>query len=736
MITYRVRNFAHTQIQKYTHFHSFFAIALIGYTVLLMVGLLSWNIPLGSQVQLEVGQVAPQDIVAPVKITYKSEWLTAQARDRAAQAVPDQYDSAEGRIRRQQISRAREVLEFITIVRKDPYATPELQTDYLLAIGDLGLSPEATLAILSMSSFEWNKALEEVPLALDRAMRGEIRENTIALARRSVPTLINPNLNESVTDVTAELVRRLIRANSIFNETRTGELRELARSEVMAVDAILEVDEVILRAGDIVASEDVEALTQVGLIQAEWDWWQFIRAAFFAIIVVSTASLVIYRLPENTLGQSLYMLTTSSNGSTTNATSPKPVKRFQRQHTKNLQSIALLVVCSSIWMIAAKFMILPHEWLPYLYPLAALSILVTVLVDFQVAIVVTIAFTLFIHQLDSSNPALISYMSVGPLLGIVILGRADRLSAFVWAGAAISLSNLLVYLTFEMPFAQTPMQTMLQNSLLVMLQGPLSASIALIGYLAFGNLFDVTTSLRLTELSRPTHPLLRQLMLKSSGTYHHSIIVANLAERAAEAIGADAFLVRVAAYYHDIGKTVRPYFFAENISPGESPHEKLDPLTSSQIIISHVTDGINLAKKYGLPARIQDFIREHHGSSVTKAFYYQALKRAEEEGKEGTVNEDDFRYAGPSPQSKETAIMLLADTCEAAVRAIRPTTREDLEKLIDKLVDERVDDGELNECDLTLRELEIIKDVFQQVLQGVHHPRVNYPEPVKRTETS
>jgi hypothetical protein len=228
------------------------------------------------------------------------------------------------------------------------------------------------------------------------------------------------------------------------------------------------------------------------------------------------------------------------------------------------------------------------------------------------------------------------------------------------------------------------------------------------------------------ELSRPTHPLLRQLLLNAPGTYHHTILVSNLAERGAEAIGADAFLTRVGAYYHDIGKTARPYFFSENIADGVSPHENLDPQTSAQIIISHVADGVDLARKYGLPAPIQDFIREHHGTQLVKYFYYQAQQLTD--GTEEVV-EAEFRYPGPDPKSKETAILMLADVCEAAVRAERPGSRQELDALLDKLITERVLDGSLEQSDLTLGELSKIKQVFSQVLQGVHHPRIRYPRP-------
>jgi putative nucleotidyltransferase with HDIG domain len=395
----------------------------------------------------------------------------------------------------------------------------------------------------------------------------------------------------------------------------------------------------------------------------------------------------------------------------------------------DLQEQSIIVVLMLVWLLGAKFMIVPHDWLPYLYPLAAFGMLVTVLMDLRVGVVLTLVMMLFIHYLGGGNLVLVSYLGIGTLIGAVILGRAERLTAFLWAGLAIALSNLIVMAAYHAPYDTFAPPAVVQLQLLAMLNGGLAASVALIGYFVIGNLFGITTSLQLTELSRPTHPLLRQLLLKSPGTYHHTIVVSNMAERAAAAIGADAFLTRVGAYYHDIGKTVRPYFFTENIADGVSPHDKLDPYTSAQVIISHVTDGLDLADKYRLPPRIRDFIREHHGSSLVKFFFMKAQREAPDGER---VDETAFRYPGPNPRSKETAILMLADTCEAAVRSIRPPNRDALRDLINKLIDERVASGELNECDLTFSELQTIKEVFLRVLEGVNHPRISYPDSIQR----
>jgi putative nucleotidyltransferase with HDIG domain len=667
---------------------------------ILMVGIFSWQVPFSGQLQLSEGQVAPYDIVAPRQITYESQILTERARERAAQNVQDQYDTPDGRVRRQQVDRAQEVMEFMTIVRADEYAAEALKTDYLLSIPDVPLTPDLADQTLALSADEWKRAVDEVPATLDRMMREEIRESNLGAYQRRVSAQLASDLSEPAATVVGELVRSLLRPNSLLNQARTDELRERARNDVPVQSVALERNEIIVRAGDVATSENVEALTQIGLLQDQWNWWTTARGLAVTLALIGVIGGILYQLRPDTL--------------------------------TNVQEYSMLVMLVVVWLMAAKFMIVPHDWLPYLYPLAALGMLVAVMIDLRVAVAIILGFSLVAHYLAPTNTLLAVYLCLGSLAGAIVLGRAERLTAFLWSGVAVAVVNWLCVAAFRLPFDDFTTARLIQLHVVIFINGGLSASVAMIGYLVLGNIFGITTSLQLTELSRPTHPLLRQLLLKASGTYHHTIVVSNLAERAAAAIGADAFLARVGAYYHDIGKTVRPYFFAENIVDSASPHDKLDPLTSAQIIISHVSDGIDLANKYHLPMRIQDFIREHHGTTLVKYFYVQAEREA---GENEEVNPADFSYLGPSPRSKETAILFLADLCEAAVRAVRPATREELETLVNRLIDERVAEGQLSDSNLTFRELQMIKEVFLQVLQGVHHPRIQYPESVKKSQS-
>lgn len=667
--------------------------ALILLSWVVLVAALLIQFPVGGQVQLRAGEVAQQDILAPRRITYESEVRTRQAQDRAAQAVPDYYDPPQSRVRRTQVTEARDVLEFISIVRLDNLAPPGLKLSYLQSINDITISQPMAEKILALSAEEWQLILAEVPLVLEQIMQEEIRETSLPAMRRKVPVLISPDLGDDPGLVTTELVRALIRPNSFLNPERTEELRQQAREAIPPQINVLEQGEIVLRSGDIVSNEDVEALEQMGLRQSQIDLWSAVQTALVATVILALVGGTIYRLRVHTL--------------------------FSRQET------ALLVLLSLVGLIAAKLMITPHNWLPYLFPLAALGMLAALLLDTQVAMILVFSFTLVIAQLSQGDVSLIFYAGGGGLLGALVLGKAERLTIFLWAGLAVIVSNLATTAAFW-PYSPEATNTSLvvQSVTIALLNGALATSLGLIGYFVLGNLFGITTNLQLMELSRPTHPLLRQLLLKAPGTYHHTILVSNLAERAAEAIGADAFLTRVGAYYHDIGKTVRPYFFVENFVDGDStPHAGLDPRTSAQIIISHVKDGLDLARKYRLPRPLQDFISQHHGAQLMSYFYQKAQA---EEGAEN-VDEADFRYPGPDPTTKEAAIMHLADVCEAAVRAERPASREDLQALVNRLITDRVLQGALDSSPLTFRELQIVKAVFLQVLQGIHHPRIQYP---------
>jgi putative nucleotidyltransferase with HDIG domain len=270
-------------------------------------------------------------------------------------------------------------------------------------------------------------------------------------------------------------------------------------------------------------------------------------------------------------------------------------------------------------------------------------------------------------------------------------------------------------------------------SLSFALAGGLLTAVLVIGLLPFFEVaFGILSPLKLVELANPNHPLLRKLLTETPGTYHHSVMVGNLSEAAAEAIGANGLLCRVGSYYHDIGKTKRPSYFIENQTNIENPHDRIDPNLSKSIITAHTRDGVEMLKEYKIPKAIRDIAEQHHGTSLLHYFYHKAKQQAEGSDKE--VNEEDFRYPGPKAQFKEAAIVGIADSVEAAVRSLRNPTMEQIDSMVQKIIKSRLDDGQFNECDLTLKELDTIAKTLNETLLGIFHSRIEYPGDLTQKE--
>ena len=324
----------------------------------------------------------------------------------------------------------------------------------------------------------------------------------------------------------------------------------------------------------------------------------------------------------------------------------------------------------------------------------------------------------------SVNIEIAIYILFSGTAGILLLTNRNRKSNILQAGFFISIINILIiFFLLFLGNGQFTKMEYLYYTIFAFVSGLLSA-ILTIGLLPFFEAgFGVLSTLKLIELSSPNHPLLKKILTEAPGTYHHSVMVANLAEAACEAIGANGLLARVGCYYHDIGKTRRPQFFIENQMNIENPHNHISPETSKDIIIAHATDGAQMLKKHKLPKEIVDIAEQHHGTTLLKYFYYKAKEENDH------IDEMDYRYPGPKPQTKEAAIISIADSVEAAVRSMTHPTPEQIKNLIDSIVQDRLKDGQLNECDITLKEIEVIKKTFSETLNGIFHSRIEYPNP-------
>ncbi|MCH8065189.1 MAG: HDIG domain-containing protein [Chloroflexi bacterium] len=402
--------------------------------------------------------------------------------------------------------------------------------------------------------------------------------------------------------------------------------------------------------------------------------------------------------------------------------------------------VALLVV---IWVAAAKFFLastLPDGerlYLSYMLPVAALPMLIATLLDGGLAVAAAALLALLtafvgFYQPDAREALagqpldalqMVTAFLLGGLVGIFAVHHAERMSRYLSAGGAVTFVSFSVLFSFWLLSGDREAVDPVLMIVATGLGGILSAVIVVGATVILGLMFGITTRMQLMELAQLNHPLLRRLQEQASGTFHHSVIVGNLAERAADRVGADSLLVRVGCYFHDIGKVAKPAYYIENQRQGENPHDKLSPASSAKMVADHVHTGLELARRHRVPAQVRAFIPEHHGTRLVTYFYRKAASD------DATTDPEKFRYPGPKPQSRETAIVMLADSVEAVVRSSRDRSAERIDSLVGAVIAERVAEGQLDECDLTLRNLKTIVESFKTTLRGVYHPRIEYPAP-------
>ncbi len=660
--------------------------------LLLVVSLtliLTFDILPAPQLDLQVGDTAPEDVFAPRGITYVSQVLTEKAKQEAIASVRDIYNPPDMRVARSQVSKARLVVDFIETVRGDTLAGRERQKDYINAVPELELDDQTLNTLLNLSTIQWETVRQETLNVVDEAMREQIREDRIEEAQAAIPLLVPLGLAENEAAVVTALAQQLIVPNSTFNPQLTEQYRQQAADTVESVQQSFDPNSVIVRQEEVIDEADIEAMQQFGLMQSETDWKDSITYFIAVVLIVTLLGLYIERFNPDFLASGRHMLL-----------------------------ISLLLV---IFSLGAKLLVPGRALLPFLFPSAGLAMLITVLFDANLAIAITVCLAALVGFVAGSSLELTVYAAVAGILSALVLRKSPRLSSFFRVGILVGVVNTCVILIYRLN--DSDLLGILQLTGVSFANGLFSAGITLTGFFVIGNLFNVLTSLQLQELARLDHPLLQELLSQAPGTYHHSLMVANLAEQAARRISADADLVRVGSFYHDVGKIARPYFFTEN-QDGANAHSRLDPRTSAQTIASHVQDGLDLARRFKIPDRIRAFIPEHQGTRTIRFFFHQALKTAEDAN---LVKEEDFKYPGPKPQSKETAIVLLANSCEAASTAMQSRTEEEIEKLVDQIVNEIALEGELDELGLTLGDLQAIKDSFADSLQGRFHARPRYP---------
>ena len=555
--------------------------------------LIPFSTPL-SEVPLKVGDVASQDILAPYAHTYQSQILTEQKRIEAGNRVAPVYDPVDTSVGRRQLDHLRATLAYISSARADRYASLEQKLADLAALEDIRLSQETATNILALSEARWQTVQQETTVVLEQIMRATIRSDQLEEARRSVPALVSLTLPDVQAQIVSELASAFVVFNSPYNDAATETARQQARDGVPPVEVSFQPGESIVSHGRVITSIEVEALQEYGLIGSSSRWEDLGGAAILALLVVSFLVLYISR------NVSLY---------------------------RDLRKLTVIAILFLVFLYSARLTIPGHTILPYLYPLMAYSLLVAVLFGAESALITVLPLAILVSNGMPNSLDLTLFYVLSSFFGVLTLRRAQRIMSFLWAGLAIAVSGAAVVIAYRLPLPTSDWVGLATLAGAAVINGLASASISVLLQLFLAQLLGMTTALQLIELSRPDHSLLQYILRNAPGTYQHSLQVANLAEQAAERIGADTLLTRVGALYHDAGKACNPEFFIENQMVGNlNPHHDLDPTISAAAIIRHVTDGVDIARRHRLPKRIQAFITEHHGTLITQYQYARALE--------------------------------------------------------------------------------------------------------------
>ena len=649
---------------------------------------------------LQVGEVSPADFQAPETRSFISDVKTEDERVKAENAVPFVYGAPDPSIARRQIERLRSALLYITLIRADTNSSLEQKTNDIAALNGITLQTATVDQILALPGPRWDAIQQESLSVLEQIMRRSIRDQDMESVVRAIPSLVSLSLDEEQARIVSELVAGFVTPNSMYSPGLTEAAKKSAREAVTPLTQEYKAGEIIVLRGQIVTKAQLEALKEFKLIKEASPWQDYAGAG--ALVVMLTGLVWLY------------------------------FSRRRLLFLYNARSLVVVGVLFILFIVGARLTIPERTIMPYAFPLAALGLLIATLFGVESGIVFSIIISLIVPYHLPNALDLIPYYLVSSLTGVLVLGSARRVWTFFRAGMAAAGAGMAMLVAFRIPFTTWDTIALLQLATAAMFSGLAASSIALLLQYFLAQTLGLTTALQLIEISRPDFPLLQFFLRNAPGTYQHSLQVANLAEQAAELIGADGLLTRVGALFHDVGKSMNPTFFIENQPQGEmNTHEDLDPAESAAAIIAHVPDGVALARKYRLPRRIDDFILEHHGTMLTRYQYNQAVERAG--GDKSGVDHSQFHYPGPRPRSRETALLMLADGSEARARAERPQDEEAIRKIVLSTIDNAQKQGQLDNTQLTLRDLSIITDAFVTILRGTHHPRISYPKETPAT---
>ena len=657
---------------------------------------------------LRVGSISHVTVDATKDIV--DEVTTEEKRNAAAETVEPTYHFQQGVKEEVLASLAAAFQELRTIQQYGLTLRPEddlrgltgrpfseEEIDYALSLVDtLELNRTQLTTLLRVDTNAFEDMVSTVTVAVENSLNTTIREGQVSQSIMTIQQIVGYKLDVSLTqNIIPTVLRTCIKPNMIIDEEATEEARQKAREAVEPV--IYLQGQNIIREGDRITNSQVEMLRNLGLLNDNhYDYSVYGGALILTVLAMVSLLMMLRLLMKDVLSD---------------------VRKLS-------VILIILVLCFGFASLAT---LLPSL---YIIPIALGMIMGTVLIGYRAGLVMTVPLALLYAGITSVSSSTTFYdvvlimantLSGGVATVWFLKGRPQRVRVLVSGVIAAVFSLIMIVGVKLLTSAET--LDMIHTGIWALAGSLLSGVLAIALQPVFEGVFHLATPSRLLEITNPNQPIMKRLMLEAPGTYHHSIIVANLAESAADKIGANSFLARAGAYYHDIGKLKRPGYFSEN-QRGGNPHENTDPYVSAAILTAHTRDGALIAQKEHLPPEVQDIILQHHGVTPVMFFYHKALQMAD--GKHVDIN--DFRYSGPKPQTKEASIVMLADTIEAAVRSMKDPTPKAIDQFIERLIRGKLEDGQLSDCQLSLRDIDQICSAFSGILKGVYHERIEYPK--------
>lgn len=648
-----------------------------------------------SNYRLKVGDVSLMDITAPRTITFTSDILTEESKQAAEDNVSPIFLPADPTISRNQVQNLRYTFQFINVVREDAYSS-RLQKIADINALDFAAFDESTIdQFLEMSDDDWNTLQEESIRVLESVMQNSIRDTQVITEIENIPAMINYYISTQVSGLVTTVVSRFVCANSLYSEELTQQAKDSARDAVQTRDRTYVANQTVIQKGQIVTPLIYEALDKMGLVQSRSNTGKYI-----AVLCIICAVLLF-----------LFICSTG----------------FHSQEIVGWKNWACAAALFLLYFIIGRLVTPNHTVLPYLFPAPGLGLTIACLFGPITGNIFTLLISILL-PFDFSNASVLSlYYIIISVTMIGVIGKERQIGSFLKAGFVSGICAIPVALAYQYisSFASTDSSALVTLTLSAFGCGMLSCISALLFHFLISGFIGITTPTKLMELLRPDAPLLQYLLQNAPGTYQHSLQVSNLAEQAARDIGADSLLTRAGAMYHDVGKAKNPQFFVENqMANNLNLHNDMTPKESAAIILNHVTDGAELVREYGLPSRIEDFVLQHHGTNITRYQYSKAVSLYGEEN----VDINDFRYKGPAPTSKETALVMFADTIEARARAEHPTDTDQIHELVKDVVNLYTTAGQIDNTPLTMKDLSDARGAFERVLQNMYHQRMRYPE--------